>query len=202
LLLNFAKAQPTIAGETLSYFHQRVLEVRGLRTPVLVMGDFNDEPFDTSLVRHALSTRQRAKVTSARENPLLWNLMWPIAGAPDVSFYFDNQPNMLDQFMVNKNMATGDAPSKADPATARILKPPAMVNPGFYPNPVRRNGQAGQSERNPTISQSRSESPRSTRPAVTSPSVWLTWNYTRPRSPPDEGDRFYSFKISAACARA
>jgi hypothetical protein len=125
---------------------------------------------------------QRAKVTSARENPLLWNLMWPIAGAPDVSLYFDNQPNMLDQFMVNKNMATGDAPSKADPATARILKPPAMVNPGFYPNPVRRNGQAGQSERNPTISQSRSESPRSTRPAVTSPSVWLTWNYTRPRS--------------------
>jgi hypothetical protein len=31
------------------------------------------------------------------------------AGAPDRSFYFDNQPNMLDQFMVNKNMATGDA---------------------------------------------------------------------------------------------
>src|SRR5207342_2280373 len=31
---------------------------------------------------------QRAKVTSARENPLLWNLMWPIAGAPDVSLYF------------------------------------------------------------------------------------------------------------------
>jgi hypothetical protein len=24
-------------------------------------------------------------------------------------FYFDNQPNMLDQLMVNKNMATGDA---------------------------------------------------------------------------------------------
>jgi hypothetical protein len=41
-------------------------------------------------------------VTSARENPLLWNLMWPTTGAPDGSFYFDDRPNMLDQFMVNK----------------------------------------------------------------------------------------------------
>jgi hypothetical protein len=31
-----------IAGETLGYFHQRVLEVHGRQTPVLAMGDFND----------------------------------------------------------------------------------------------------------------------------------------------------------------
>ena len=36
-----------IAGETLGYFHQRVLEVHGPETPVHAMGDFNDEP-----VRH------------------------------------------------------------------------------------------------------------------------------------------------------
>jgi hypothetical protein len=89
------------------------------------MGDFNDEPFDTSLVRHALSTRQPAKVTSAREEPLLWNLMWPIAGAPDGSFYFDIQPNMLDQLLVNKNMVTGDAFIKIDPATVQVFKLPA-----------------------------------------------------------------------------
>jgi hypothetical protein len=88
----------------------------------------------------ALSTRQRAKVTSARENPLLWNLMWPLAGVPDGSLYFDNQPNMLDQFLVNKNMATGDAPIKVDPATAPILKPPAMVTPGVYPKPIPLSG--------------------------------------------------------------
>jgi hypothetical protein len=127
---------PRHCRETLSYFHQRVLEVHGPQTPVLAMGDFNDEPFDPSLVRHALSTRQQAKVTSARENPLLWNLMWPIAGLPDGSFYFDNQPNMLDQFLVNKNMATGDAPIKVNPGTAQILKPPAMVDPGLYPKPI------------------------------------------------------------------
>jgi hypothetical protein len=59
---------------------------------MLAMEDFNDEPFDTSLALQALSTRQRAKVTSARQEPLLWNLMWPIAGALDGSFYFDTSP--------------------------------------------------------------------------------------------------------------
>jgi hypothetical protein len=68
------KAAASIAGETLGYFDQRVLEVHEAQTPVLAMGDFNDEPFDTSLVLHALSTRQRAKVISARQEPLLWNL--------------------------------------------------------------------------------------------------------------------------------
>jgi len=42
-----------------SYFHQRAREVHGDATPALAMGDFNDEPFDTSLVLHALFTRQR-----------------------------------------------------------------------------------------------------------------------------------------------
>ena len=125
-----------IAGETLAYFHQRVLQVHGPQTPVLAMGDFNDEPFDPSLVRHALSSRQRAKVTAARSNPLLWNLMWPGAGTPDGSFYFANVPNMLDQFLVNKNMATLDAPIRAGAGSAQILKPPAMVNTGIYKKPV------------------------------------------------------------------
>jgi hypothetical protein len=59
--------------------------------------------------------RQWAKVTSAQEEPLLWNLMWLIAGAPDGSFYFDNQPNMLDQLFVNKSMAIGNTAIKVNP---------------------------------------------------------------------------------------
>ena len=35
--------------------------------------------------------------------------MWPIAGSPDGSSYFDNQPNMLDRLLVNKSMTTGNA---------------------------------------------------------------------------------------------
>jgi predicted extracellular nuclease len=110
-----------IAGETLGYFHQRVLQVHGPDTPVLAMGDFNDEPFDTSLVTHALSTRQRRKVMQADDVPRLWNLMWPLLGEPAGSFYFDNQPNMLDQFLVNKNMTGVNAPIIVDPATVELI---------------------------------------------------------------------------------
>jgi hypothetical protein len=69
-------------GETLAYFHQRVWEVHGEDTPTLAMGEFNDEPFDLSLVRYALSTRQRAEVLGGT-SPRLWNLMWDILGAGD-----------------------------------------------------------------------------------------------------------------------
>jgi predicted extracellular nuclease len=114
-----------IAGETLVFFHQRVLEVLGDKAPVLAMGDFNDEPFDPSLVTHALSTRLRVRVTGPRDNPMLWNLMWPVAGGPDGSFYFD-QPNVLDQFLVNENMAANDSPIKARSIASRSCVTPAL----------------------------------------------------------------------------
>jgi endonuclease/exonuclease/phosphatase family metal-dependent hydrolase len=111
-----------IAGETLSYFHQRALEVHGPATPALVMGDFNDEPFDTSMVVHALSTRQRLKVVNSVSMPLLWNLMWPPMGGAEGTFYFNNLPNILDQFLVNKNMADRQGPIKVDATTVKILR--------------------------------------------------------------------------------
>ena len=124
-----------IAGETLAYFHQRALEVHGPTTAALAMGDFNDEPFDTSLVTHALSTRQRNKVTNAK-TPALWNLMWPAVGGPDGTFYFDNQPNLLDQFLVNRNMATLTSPLRVDADSVEIVRLPGMAAGGDYPRPV------------------------------------------------------------------
>ena len=43
---------------------------------------------------------------------------------------------MLDQFLVNKSMATSDAVIKARHTTAKILKPAAMVSTGTYKKPV------------------------------------------------------------------
>lgn len=124
-----------IAGETLAYFHQRVLEVHGEHTPALVMGDFNDEPADPSLVQYALSTRQRAKVAGG-DSPRLWNLMWETLGARGGSFYFENFPYMLDQFLVNKNMATASGPFSADPATVQLVRFEGMTSTGIYPTPT------------------------------------------------------------------
>jgi Endonuclease/Exonuclease/phosphatase family len=123
-----------IAGETLSYFHQRARQVHGEDTPALAMGDFNDEPFDTSLVVHALSTRQQRRVIRA-DTPRFWNLMWPGAGLPEGTFYFNNEPNVLDQFLVNANMARQDSPIRADASTVDILRFPEIVSDGVYPKP-------------------------------------------------------------------
>jgi predicted extracellular nuclease len=128
-----------IAGETVGFFHQRALEVHGPSTPALVMGDFNDEPFDASLVIHALSVRQRQRVLNA-QIPLLWNLMWPVMGGqggqPDGTFYFGNQPNMLDQFLVNKSMAADTSSIRVRADTVRILRFPGMTDGGDYPKPI------------------------------------------------------------------
>lgn len=131
-----------IAGETLGYFHQRALEVHGDGTPALAMGDFNDEPFDTSLVVHATSTRQRNRVLNA-DSALFWNLMWPMMGdggedpeRPGGTFYFNNQPNLLDQFLVNKSMATETSALRAVPESVEVLRFPAMTDPGDYPRPI------------------------------------------------------------------
>jgi endonuclease/exonuclease/phosphatase family metal-dependent hydrolase len=124
-----------IAGETLAYFHQRVWEVHGQDTPALAMGDFNDEPFDPSLVQYALSTRQRAKVLGGT-SPRLWIPMWEVLGSGDGSFYFDNFANLLDQFLVNKNMAKQTAAIQAVADTVEIIRFPGMVSTGTYSAPV------------------------------------------------------------------
>ncbi|MGY1708355.1 endonuclease/exonuclease/phosphatase family protein [Geodermatophilus sp. SYSU D00758] len=123
-----------IAGETLAYFHQRALEVHGADTPVFAMGDFNDEPFDTSLVTHALSTRQRQSVIGAQV-PRLWNLTWPTTGEPEGTFYFDNQPNVFDQFLVNKNMATSNAKLRVSADTVEVLRLPGTFTTGTHRRP-------------------------------------------------------------------
>lgn len=127
-----------IAGETLAYFHQRVMEVHGDEMPVLVMGDFNDEPFDESLTHHALSTRQRSKVTAPRgRSPRLWNLMWGIAGREEASFYYGNFGNLLDQFLVNRRMAAQSTPLRVDPASAVIEDDfPGFAKNSRYPRPT------------------------------------------------------------------
>src|SRR5688572_32483139 len=43
------------------------------------------------------------------------------AGVPEGTFYFDNEPNVLDQFLVNKNMAVQDAAIAIKPDTVKVL---------------------------------------------------------------------------------
>ena len=125
-----------IAAETLAYFHDRIRQIHGSDVAVLAMGDFNDEPFDRSLIAYALSERTRSKVTRARSAKFL-NLMWPALGQKIGTHYYQNVPNVLDQFLVSKGLLTGNAGLRIVPDSTEIFRPPEMVFTGAYPRPVR-----------------------------------------------------------------
>ncbi|MCK4762484.1 MAG: endonuclease/exonuclease/phosphatase [Candidatus Aminicenantes bacterium] len=124
-----------IAGETLAYFHERIREIQGDDTAVLVMGDFNDEPHSRSLEDYALSHRTRTKVINARTYRF-FNLMWPEEGRSLGSHYYNNVPRMLDQFLVSKGVLTGDSNFEIVDS-AEVLRFPEMVKNGDYPVPIR-----------------------------------------------------------------
>lgn len=94
------------AGETLSYWVERIREKLGEEVGIVAMGDFNDEPFNRSLTEYALSTSDRQRVTNGR-NPYLLNLMWPILGEGLGTHLFDGRWNLLDQILVSKGVVTG-----------------------------------------------------------------------------------------------
>jgi hypothetical protein len=134
-----------VAGETLSYFHNRILEENsdesdeddreGRNTPILVMGDFNDEPFNRSVADYALATTSMLKVKLSREAPRLFNLMWPIMAKGIGTFYFNNFPNFLDQFMVSKGIVLGKK-IRVEENSVDIVTFPEMVK-GEYKIPVK-----------------------------------------------------------------
>jgi endonuclease/exonuclease/phosphatase family metal-dependent hydrolase len=125
-----------LAAETLAYWHERIRAIKGPDVPVLALGDFNDEPFDRSLVEYALSTRQAEKVLNAR-TPRFFNLMWPLLGTRRGTHYFDNFANMLDQALASPALLREGAPLRLRPESARIEAFAEMVGGGDYPAPRR-----------------------------------------------------------------
>jgi endonuclease/exonuclease/phosphatase family metal-dependent hydrolase len=125
-----------IAAETLSYWLARIQEIHGRNANILVMGDLNDEPWDRAVSDYALSTVSRAKVSHAR-SPMLWNLMWKAAGEGIGTHYFDNFPNLLDQFLVTRGLGRKEGEIRVEPDSAEVLRFPEMVATGVYGVPRR-----------------------------------------------------------------
>lgn len=94
------------AGETLAYWIERIQAELGEDVAIVVMGDFNDEPFNRSLAEYALSTNDSRQVASGR-NPYLLNLMWPILASGAGSHYYGGRWNMLDQILVSRGVVNG-----------------------------------------------------------------------------------------------
>jgi len=115
-----------MAAETLSYWMEKISEEKGDDAAILVMGDFNDQPGDRSLVEYANSEVSRGKVTRARSVPRLYNLMWEIVGSRRGTYYYENRPLVMDQLLASKALLTGTAGLKVDPASVHIIDHPPM----------------------------------------------------------------------------
>ncbi|PKN48131.1 MAG: endonuclease/exonuclease/phosphatase [Deltaproteobacteria bacterium HGW-Deltaproteobacteria-17] len=97
-----------IAGETLAYWVERIHEEQGDDVGIVVMGDFNDEPFNRSLNEYALGTSDPAQVLAGKNHYLL-NLMWPLCGAGQGSLLYNGRWNMLDQILVSRGIVAGSS---------------------------------------------------------------------------------------------
>jgi len=96
------EAYRMMAAETLSYWMERIQEQRP-DVPAIVMGDFNDEPFNRSMTDYALSTREQAKATSGRaQNPYLYNLVTPLQGSAIGTHKYQGEWGFLDQILANR----------------------------------------------------------------------------------------------------
>jgi predicted extracellular nuclease len=120
-----------MAGETLAYFNQRIQDVHSQAIPILVMGDFNDEPFNRSITEYAKSTVSADRVLKARSVPWLYNYMWEAIGSRAGTFYYSDAFNVLDQFMVSKGMLIDNAKLKVQHGSIRIEVYPEMSKNGI-----------------------------------------------------------------------
>jgi len=151
------------AGETLSYWHQRIWEERGDDIPIIAMGDFNDDPFDQSLQLHALATRERGDVERARSAARFYNLAWRYLdqqgqdhnGDPKLikgTLYYGGDGNVFDQLLVSKGLLTAGSPITVDEPTARIELFPEMVDHSVSKGPIRFGLPKGNAAQNVNVS--------------------------------------------------
>jgi len=136
-----------IVAETLSYWMQRIAEIKGESMPVICVGDFNDEPFNRSLMEYALSTDSVAKIMNARKPqiklgetvrvPYLLNLMWKLLGQNRGTFVFGGNKNLLDQFLVNRAIAVDSEITRFRAGETTILDDVPELIKGDYNAPRR-----------------------------------------------------------------
>lgn len=131
------KSEPyrIIAAETLSYWISRIQEIHGNKTPIIVMGDFNDEPFSRSMTDYALSCISRKKVTYGK-NPYLYNLCYENIGLRKGSYIFNSTPFIFDQILVSKGIAQKNNIFKLE-ENAFIIENFKGMTKGRYNTPLR-----------------------------------------------------------------
>jgi len=135
------------AGETLAYWHDRIREKKGDDVAVVVLGDFNDDPYDKSITIHAQGCRdkgdvQRAK--SAKFYNFAWEYMTQMVADRNGkkrllngTLYFGSDASVFDQIMVSRGLLTGKSGLRVVDGSARIEAYPKAVSHRVGEGPIR-----------------------------------------------------------------
>ena len=135
------------AGETLGYWHERIREEKGENVSVIAMGDFNDDPFDASLMIHAVALRERGDVLRA-QSAKFYNFAWTYLTRPaidhrgnprelDGTLYYAGDGNVFDQLLVSGTLLSGKGPLSLVEGSAGIEAFPEMVDHRVSEGPIR-----------------------------------------------------------------
>ncbi|MGH1470646.1 MAG: endonuclease/exonuclease/phosphatase family protein [Cellvibrionaceae bacterium] len=147
------------AGETLSYWHQRIWEEKGSDVPIIAVGDFNDDVFDESLVIHARATRERGDVERAKTAPKFYNLTWRYLEQKSKdkkgddklihgTIYYQGNGNVFDQILVSKGLLDPSGNMVVNENTAKIELFPEMVDHRVSYGSIRFGLPKGDAEKN------------------------------------------------------
>lgn len=129
-----------MVGENLSYWIERIHEVKleevGEKHPaILLMGDFNDNPYDRSLTEYLRSTGTLEKVKNSTSH-IMFNLMYPFVGGDIGTYVYGNEVNVLDQFIVSRSMVVDYYKYPFQVNSVQIVYFPDMVKGDYY-TPIR-----------------------------------------------------------------
>lgn len=131
-------------GENCSWLvHQEYLD--DLDVNILVMGDFNDEPYDRAIHEYLYAIQNRARVMryrgSTHSRPYLYNPTSDLLQGDRGTFYYSRSPagwNMVDQMMISKGLLRG--PGLTFQEASLDIFDPDWIRQGIQPKPFRIQG--------------------------------------------------------------
>lgn len=126
-----------MVAENLAYWIERIHEELGNNASILLMGDFNDDPYNRSITDYLLATNNQMLVKSNRTRKrYLYNPMYRFLDSQLGTYVFGNVLNILDQFMVSKAILSENQSSPFKLGGVRIVDYPELIT-GTYNKPIK-----------------------------------------------------------------
>ena len=124
-----------MVAENLAYWVDRIHEEIEGSPSIILMGDFNDNPFDRSLSHYLMGTNNKKGVSYARNNKF-YNLMFQFMDQQVGTHVYGSELNLLDQFLISKSIVSNNTAHPFIYESCNILAISEIVK-GRYNTPIR-----------------------------------------------------------------